>query len=31
LTGMLGKSRGDLSQELQRPVVHADDLVPVTP
>lgn len=31
LTGMLGKSRSDLSQELQRPVVHADDLVPVTP
>ncbi|MGA9871843.1 MAG: glutamate 5-kinase [Rhodococcus sp. (in: high G+C Gram-positive bacteria)] len=31
LTGMLGKSSADLSPELQRPVVHADDLVPVTP
>lgn len=27
LTGMLGKSSSDLSAELQRPVVHADDLV----
>lgn len=29
LTGMLGKSSSDLSPELQRPVVHADDLVSV--
>ncbi|SNS80129.1 glutamate 5-kinase [Rhodococcoides kyotonense] len=28
LTGMLGKSSGELTPELQRPVVHADDLVP---
>nr|WP_245819519.1 glutamate 5-kinase [Rhodococcus yunnanensis] len=28
LTGMLGRSSSDLSQEFQRPVVHADDLVP---
>ncbi len=31
LTGMLGKSRSDLTPELQRPVVHADDLVPIGP
>ncbi|NIL78209.1 Glutamate 5-kinase [Rhodococcus sp. B10] len=28
LTGMLGKSTSELSPELHRPVVHADDLVP---
>jgi glutamate 5-kinase len=28
LTGMLGKSTTELSPELHRPVVHADDLVP---
>lgn len=29
LAGMVGKSSSALSPELQRPVVHADDLVPV--
>ncbi|OZC46020.1 glutamate 5-kinase [Rhodococcus sp. 06-621-2] len=29
LSGMLGKSSSDLAPELQRPVVHADDLVSV--
>ncbi|MCZ4079034.1 glutamate 5-kinase [Rhodococcus sp. H36-A4] len=29
LSGMLGRSSCDLTPELQRPVVHADDLVPV--
>ncbi len=29
LTDMIGKSRSALSPELQRPVVHASDLVPV--
>ena len=28
LAGMLGRSTGELAAELQRPVVHADDLVP---
>ncbi|MDJ0394508.1 glutamate 5-kinase [Rhodococcus sp. G-MC3] len=30
LAGMVGKSSSTLSPELQRPVVHVDDLVPVT-
>ena len=29
LAGMLGRSTADLPSDMQRPVVHADDLVPI--